>query len=117
MQHLEELWVPIEGFPNYEVSNYGRVVNIKLDRDLKQYENSDGYYTVRLSKDGKRKTFLVHDLVAKAFFVNYSAYVLVEHVNDKNRHDNSVLNLTLAPLLSFPEFTVKRGGLTYGEKQ
>lgn len=111
MDRLEELWVPIEEYSNYEVSNYGRVVNIKRDRDLQQYENAGGYYSVRLSKNGDRRSFYVHDLVAKAFFVNYSPYIVVEHVNTETKYDNSVLNLTLAPM--FPPVQAKRGGIRY----
>ena len=32
---LEELWQPIEGFPNYEISNYGRVVNVRRGTNLR----------------------------------------------------------------------------------
>jgi hypothetical protein len=33
---MEEIWKPIEGFDNYEVSNLGNVKNIKKDKELKK---------------------------------------------------------------------------------
>ena len=66
---MKEKWRQIKDYPNYAVSNMGRVVNIKTLRDLKhQKSKRGGYYAfVNLYKEGKRKNYLVHLLVAKYF--------------------------------------------------
>ena len=100
---LEELWVPIEGYPNYEISNYGRVVNVNTDHELAinctKYKPS----SVRLFKNGVPKAFYVHRLVAQAFFLNYRDDVEVLHVNKRHIHDNSVMNITLGGPMKNPK--------------
>lgn len=91
---LDEYWVAVEGFPNYKVSNYGRVVNITTDKDLKPQNNGTGRQQVFLYSYGLRIPYYVHRLVAQAFFLNYSEEVDVIHKNGDHT-DNSVLNLTL----------------------
>lgn len=93
---IEEYFVPIEGFPNYEVSSYGRVVNINTHRDLKVEPNKDGYVYVNLSCNGVKSKLLLHRVVAKAFFVNYREGYEVVNINH-NQSDNSVANLHLSP--------------------
>lgn len=69
---LEELWVPVEGFPNYEVSNYGRVVNVNTGKDLTPVLHKNGHLKIRLYKCGVAHHFYLARLVARAFFLNYS---------------------------------------------
>lgn len=40
---LDEQWVPIAGFPNYEVSNYGRIVNVTTGVDLRPQPTYAGF--------------------------------------------------------------------------
>lgn len=93
MEH-EELFVEIAGFPDYVVSNYGRVIDKKYGWDLTPFDES-GFLRVTLYSHGKRKKY-VHRLVAEAFFLNYSDSVEVKHING-DKHENTVLNLTLVP--------------------
>jgi hypothetical protein len=90
---VDELWVAVNGFPNYQVSNYGRVVN-KRGRELRARVDDSGFCNVALYDNGFRRDVGVHRLVAQAFFVDYHADVEVYHLND-NREDNAVLNLSL----------------------
>jgi hypothetical protein len=90
---VDELWVVVDGFPNYHVSNYGRVVN-KRGMELRPRVDASGFCNVALYDQGYRRDFGVHRLVAKAFFVDYHDDVEVFHLND-NREDNAVLNLSL----------------------
>ena len=92
---LEELWVPVEGFPNYEVSNYGRVVNVNTGRDLKAQVHKAGYLKVKLFHNGSCQFFYVHRLVARAFFVDYDERFTVELINEI-RTDCTVANITLS---------------------
>lgn len=93
---VEELFVVIKGYPNYEVSNYGRVVNVNTDKDLKPWESSKGNkkLMVKLYCSGISKVFFVHRLVAQAFFVDYDEFVDVYHISS-NKQDNCVTNLHL----------------------
>ncbi len=78
---LEELWVPVEGFPNYEVSNYGRVVNVNTGRDLKPQVKKSGDLQVKLFVNGVATFWYVRRLVARAFFLNYSEVYNVLLIN------------------------------------
>jgi hypothetical protein len=45
---INEVFLPIDGFNNYEVSNYGNVRNKSTGRILKVIESNTGYYNVSL---------------------------------------------------------------------
>ena len=66
----EEIWKEIEGFDNYQISNLGRVKNIKFDRLVKPLLDNRGYIMVNLYKNGKMKRLLLHRLIAIAFIPN-----------------------------------------------
>ena len=59
--------------PGYEVTREGRVYSVNHNwrgygrRELDQTPNSDGYPSVRLTIEGKRKRLAVHKLVALWF--------------------------------------------------
>lgn len=86
-----ELWKPILDFERYEVSSLGRIRNIETGRDIKS-RNREGYRAVGLSKDGKKKSFNIHRLVAQAFIPNPNNSPAVNHI-DGNRANNHVSNL------------------------
>lgn len=89
---LEE-WRDIKGYKGlYQISNLGRVKNIKSGRNLMGGINSDGYYTVLLRKKLKAKSFKIHRLVAAAFISNPENKPQVNHKNG-NKIDNKVTNL------------------------
>lgn len=77
----EEEWITVEGYPNYAVSNMGRVANIKRDELLKLRPNDEGYLRVSLSHLGQVKDFYVHRLVAMAFLRDYDPKLQVVPVN------------------------------------
>lgn len=87
---MEEVWKKIDGYDNYWISNTGQV---KSKFTILKTEVTDkGYLRVDLCKDGKRKHFRVHRLVAIAFLDNPSGYDQVNH-KDENPANNSVDNL------------------------
>ena len=98
---LKETWKQIKGFPNYEVSTYGNVRNVKTGKILKQNKRPNGYLIVFLYNNGKRQLLSVHVLVAKAFLPdtghNPDGTLMVGHheVNhkDQNKKNNNLLNL------------------------
>lgn len=92
---LEEQWVPLPGYPNYEVSNYGRVVNVRSGKDLTPYpDKRTGILRVAVYHNGRRKDVQLKRIVAECYFLNYHAGCGVQNKNG-NRSDCSVLNLTL----------------------
>lgn len=94
---MKEKWVPIEGYEGiYEVSNLGNVRSFSRKsykgKLLVQQEHKNGYLVVNLSKNGKRKGFLVHRLVASSFVPNKNNLPQVNHI-DENKKNNSAENL------------------------
>ena len=88
-------WKKIEQAPNYEVSNYGEVRNLKTGYILKPIYNY-GYAHVCIkdsnNKFGQKR---VHRLVAQAFIPNPLNKSYVNH-KDFNRSNNYVDNLEWA---------------------
>ena len=100
---LKETWKVIKEFPNYEVSTYGNVRNVKTKKILKPFikNKQKSYLRVRLYNNGKDYELYVHVLVAKAFLPdtnrNPDGTIMVGHhqVNHKDecKTNNNVLNL------------------------
>lgn len=98
---MTEIWKDIEGYENlYQVSNLGRVKslgngnarnpNFQKERIMKARDNK-GYLQVGLSKDGKKKRYQIHRLVAIAFIQNPNNLPQVNHISEdktNNRVDN-----------------------------
>ena len=95
LRYAPECWREIEGFPNYQVSNLGRVKNNKTDKILKPYKTNRGYHTIGFWSDGKKKRLSIHRLVAKAFLPNPRNLPEVNHING-SKADNNVRNLEWA---------------------
>ena len=57
-----------------------------------------GYYQIRLSKNGKKKGFQVHRLVAFAFLQNPNQYPQINH-KDENKLNNKLENLEWCSVL------------------
>ena len=87
-----ELFKGIKGYENYQITSWGRVYNKSRKRFLVPEEHYKGYLRVDLLKNGKRKHFKVHRLVADAFIPNPLNKPQVNHI-DGNNQNNSVTNL------------------------
>ena len=86
-----EIWKKIDGFENYEVSNFGNVKNKTTNRILKK-ELVKGYFRVSLSKENNVSRFQLHRLVATAFYFNFNDKKCVNHINGI-KTDNRSINL------------------------
>jgi hypothetical protein len=89
---MDEQWKIIGEAPNYAVSNFGRIKNVKTDRIRKASPTNLGYLQVGLNQNGKTIFRLVHRLVAQAFIPNPEELPEVNH-KDFNKNNNSVDNL------------------------
>ena len=86
-----ECFLPIDGYNNYFVSNFGNIKNVKTNRIMKQ-RNHNGYKLIGLCKNGKVKSFSVHRLVGIAFLKNPDEKPVIDHI-DNNPTNNNVKNL------------------------
>ena len=88
-----EKYIKINGFVNYEVSNFGNIRNTRTNKKLKpcKFKNSD-YLYVDLCLNSKKNRFLIHRLVAEAFLSNTDDKEQVNHKNG-DKSDNKVSNL------------------------
>lgn len=99
----EILWKKIDGY-DYAVSTSGEVKRLatkasggtgnyeRQERVITPHRNNTGYSIVWLYKNGQRKGFLTHRLVAEAFIENPQRLPCVNH-KDENPQNNHVDNL------------------------
>ena len=87
-----EKWTAIKDFDGYFVSSFGRIwSNNQKARFLSFSIDKCGYSHVKLYKNKKPYSRLVHRLVAEAFVDNPNGYKEVNHLDerkDNNRADN-----------------------------
>jgi len=88
-----EKWKFIKGYMNrYQISSFGRVLNVKTGRILKISKDTYGFLRVSLRRDGKVKTFQVHKLVADHFIGNKEGFTHIAFL-DGNKENVKVCNL------------------------
>ena len=93
-----EIWKDIEGYEGlYQVSNLGRVKSLNYNRTrkekiLKHGSDKKGYLYVNLCKEGKKRNYRVHRLVAETFIDNLENKPEVNH-KDEDKTNNKVENL------------------------
>lgn len=88
-----ERWLAISDYVgSYEVSDEGRVRNVKTGRILKNNDTGDGYYNLTLYNNGIRKVKLVHRLVGAAFLSNPLNLPCINH-KDGDKINNVVGNI------------------------
>ena len=106
---MVEIWKDIKGYENlYQVSNLGNIKRLKRcdrksnnyfsfedykdEKKLKPIPHKNKYLFVCLSKDGKKKVYSIHRLVAETFIPNDNNYKCINH-KDENRQNNNINNL------------------------
>ena len=97
MENTEEIWKNLDfiGAPGYEVSNFGRIRNVKVKtkRILAGFLNrkKHPYRQVILTLNGNPKAFRVCRLVAMAFVANPDPInkLFVDHIDGDPLNDNA----------------------------
>lgn len=106
----KEVFKDLPGYEGlYQVSNIGKVKSLERTRKhyaggvsfikgriLKQSIDNCGYYLVNLTKNGKCRTYQIHQLIAMAFLGHKpNGYKLVVDHIDYNKLNNNVKNLQI----------------------
>ena len=92
------MWKNIKGYEGlYQVSDEGEVRSLgnnesRKEKILKPAYRGNGYLFVSLCKNGKKKMFSIHRLVAEAFLPNSNNLPEINH-KDENKANNCASNL------------------------
>ena len=94
---MKEIWKDIKGYEGkYQISNKGNIRSLNYRRTgktkiLQPGKDKDGYLLIGLRKDGKKKTYKIHRLVAEAFLENPNKKPQINHI-DGNKQNNHISN-------------------------
>lgn len=124
---MEEIWKDIKGYEGiYQASNTGFIRSV--DRLISRRGGYSPYWkrgcvlvsaptptckyhTVKLSKEGNTRHFLVHVLIARTFYNNYDKELEVNH-KDGNIFNNAISNLELITHVENIHHSIQNGFTT-----
>jgi hypothetical protein len=97
-----EVWKDVKGYEGiYKINENGVIKSLKrksqghltsVDKIIKPELDKKGYYSYRLSKNGKSKRYSLHRLLAISFIDNPNNHRVVNH-KDGNPLNNNLSNL------------------------
>ena len=94
---MNEYWAPLEEFPLYQISDQGRILNLKTGRILKSSFTSSGVEKVGLFKEGHQYVRSVSVLIAETFIEKPTLLCDTPiHLNG-DKLDNRALNIAWRP--------------------
>lgn len=110
---FEEHYKPIDGYPQYEISNLGNVRHVwkTVTKPLKPFLRRD-YYTVRLGLNGEQKNHKIHRLILQHFGPPMpEGKTLALHRDDDKTH-NCLQNLIWGDKVDNGQMAVLNGKLS-----
>lgn len=78
----------------YLINDKGEVYSTSYNKFMKTQTTNDGYLGIQLANKGKRKSYLLHRLVAEHFYDDFKDSKLVRH-KDNNKFNNMFKNLII----------------------
>lgn len=117
---IGEMWIPIENYEKYDISNLGRVRSNYTHMgwkagDLRKITYlPKSYASVILKNPIGFKTFRIHTLVAHAFISLRPIGMWINH-KDGNKHNNRVANLEYVTPKENCEHAANNGLMARGE--
>ena len=120
-----ERGVLIEGFPNYEITNFGRVFNVKTGREMTLSPTMSGDLTVGLVRDGIQYRRSVKNLVARAFVPGETSIYDTPIQIDRDKYNLHVSNIVWRPrwfaikyaLQDFEYIQLRTANMHYNERR
>jgi len=90
---MKEEWKVLDSFPNYKISNTGKIISLKFNKEIGKKSNyNNGYITVTLRGTNENKSLYKHRLVAQLFIPNPNNKPDINHI-DGNKWNCSIDNL------------------------
>lgn len=91
----DETWKTIEEYPDYQISNFGRIKSFKKTnvRILKQQSDRNDHLQFRFCKNNKYYAKYIHDLVYETFYNDKLELDECVHHKDENKKNNYYENL------------------------
>ena len=113
MSEREE-WRPVPGY-SYEASSLGRIRNSK-GRVMRQYLHLGRWRALKLQRDGRQHTFVVHALIAKIFLGGRPTARHVVCHWDGDGSNNAVCNLRWGTYKDNEADKLRHGRRVFGER-
>lgn len=112
-----KIWIDIKNYEGiYKISNNGEIYSLLKNKNLKPGDNGKGYLFVHLFKEGIKKSFYIHRLVAFAFINNSENKKQVNHI-DCDKSNNNVENLEWSTSFENMQHASKNGKLYSSDYQ
>jgi hypothetical protein len=90
-EELKE-YTQLPDFPNYVINKEGRIYSKAYKKFIKNTACRDGSAQIQVANDTKRKTYLMHNLMAEIFMEKETGKPEIYHLNG-NKLDNRLVNL------------------------
>ena len=71
----------------YAITSCGKIWSYRSKRFLRPVTNAKGYLKVGLSKNGQKKMYFIHRLVAQAYLPNPEGLPQVDHIDNDKTHN------------------------------